>query len=245
MQCAEVAQAAQCVHGRIHVPRQRGFGDFGNDGRRRDSPDLERIQQLLGHAGDVAGALPALVARQQQQRADQIAALLFGALDALQTLQHLLVQAGPGQQQLGGATDHCQRRTQLMADVCIEFTVALHHFGQPRGIVVQRLGQLPHFVVGEAWRQRLGITGAAADPPSAGPTRNGAGGGVNADRYTARLVYCTSNRLPCIPRIALPDLDAPKCKLFPVDSVPVATADATCAPPTKTHAFTPFLTTAK
>ncbi|KAG0921895.1 hypothetical protein G6F31_020127 [Rhizopus arrhizus] len=53
-----------------------------------------RIQQLLGHPGHVAGALPALVARQQQQRADQVAALLFGALDALQAMQHLLIQAG-------------------------------------------------------------------------------------------------------------------------------------------------------
>jgi hypothetical protein len=108
-----------------------------------------RIQQLLGHARDVAGALPALVARQQQQRADQVAALLLGTLDALQALQHLLVQAGPGQQQLGGAADHRQRRAQFVADVGIELAVALHHFGQPRRIIIQRLCQLPHFVVGE------------------------------------------------------------------------------------------------
>ncbi len=126
-----------------------------------------RVDQLFGHLGDIAAALPALVAREQQQRADQIAALLLGALDALQPLQHLFVQVGLGQQQLGGAADHRQRGAQFVADVGVEFAVALHHFGQTRRVVVQRFGQLADLVVREVRGQWLGLAGAAAIGPQA------------------------------------------------------------------------------
>ena len=49
-----------------------------------------RVEQLLDHATDIGGAVPALVAREQQQRADEITALLFGTLDALQSLNPTL-----------------------------------------------------------------------------------------------------------------------------------------------------------
>ena len=48
-----------------------------------------------------------------------------------------------------------------MAHVRVELTVALHDFGQPRRIVVQCLGQLPHFVVGKTRREWLGMAAAA------------------------------------------------------------------------------------
>ena len=121
-----------------------------------------RFDQLLGDPGDIAAALAALVARQQQQGADQVGALLLGALDALQPLEHLLVQVRPRQQQLGGAADHRQRRAQLVADIGIELAVALDHLGQPPRVVVQRLGQLADLVVGEVRRQRLKVAAAAA-----------------------------------------------------------------------------------
>ncbi|KAG1388287.1 hypothetical protein G6F59_016025 [Rhizopus arrhizus] len=49
-----------------------------------------------------------------------------------------------------------------MAAGRIELAVALHHLGQPRRVIIQRLCQLPHLIVGEARRQRFGIAGAAA-----------------------------------------------------------------------------------
>ena len=90
------------------------------------------VEQLLGDAGDVGRAVAALVARQQQQGADQVGALLLGALDALQSRARLVVDVGPRQQQLDRAADHRQRRAQFVADVGVELAVALHDFGQAR-----------------------------------------------------------------------------------------------------------------
>ncbi|MCY1457445.1 hypothetical protein D9M71_747460 [compost metagenome] len=87
--------------------------------------------------------------------------MLFGTLDALKTLQHFFVQPRARQQQLGGTANHRQRRAQFMTDVSVEFAVTLHHFGQARGIIIQRFGQLPDFVIREAWRQRLRVRVAA------------------------------------------------------------------------------------
>ncbi len=77
-------------------------------------------------------------------------------------LQHFLVEVRPRQQQLGSAADHRQRGAQFVADVGIELAVALDHFGQAVGIIIQRLGQLADFVVCEVRRQRLRLAGAAA-----------------------------------------------------------------------------------
>ena len=120
-----------------------------------------RVEQLLGHLGHVTAALAALVARQQQQRADQVAALLLGALDAQQPGAGAFIQLRAREQQLHRAFDHRQRRAQFMADVGVELAVALHHFGQPQRIGVQRLGQLPDLVVGKVGGQRLGMAAAA------------------------------------------------------------------------------------
>ncbi|KAG0925350.1 hypothetical protein G6F32_013590 [Rhizopus arrhizus] len=101
-----------------------------------------RYQQLVGVVHFIADDVVDIeqldlrldigLAGQDQERIDHRFHVTAGALDALQALQHLLIQAGAGQQQLGGATDHRQRRAQFMADVSIELAVALHHLGQPR-----------------------------------------------------------------------------------------------------------------
>ena len=116
----------------------------------------EGVQQLPGHLAHVRVAVPALVAREQQQGADQVGALLLRALDAQQPRLGPLVQLRAREQQLDRPADHRQRRAQFMADVGVEFAVALHHFGQARGVVVQRPGQLADLVIGEVDRQRLG-----------------------------------------------------------------------------------------
>ena len=83
--------------------------------------------------------------------------MLLGALDALQARARLVVEFGPRQQQLGRAADHRQRRAQFVADVGVELAVALHDFGQARGVVVERRGQLADFVVGEMRGQRVRV----------------------------------------------------------------------------------------
>ena len=127
------------------------------------------IQQLLGDAGDVRRAVAAFVARQQQQGADQVGALLLGALDALQSRARLVVDVGPRQQQFDRALDHRQRRAQFMADVGVELAVALHDFGQAHRVIVQRAGQLPDFVVGEMRGERFGLRAAAGPSQAVAP----------------------------------------------------------------------------
>ena len=108
--------------------------------------------------------MPALVAREQQQRADQVGALLLGALDAAQARLHALVEFGTRQQQLGRAADHRQRRAQFVADVGVELAVALHHFGQARGVIVERGGELADFVVREMRRPATPARCCAPEP---------------------------------------------------------------------------------
>src|SRR3546814_7535151 len=96
------------------------------------------VEQLLGDAPDVGGAVPALVARQQQQRADQVRALLLGALDAQQARLRLLVDSRQREQQLDCALHHRQWRAQLVADVGVELAVTHHHIGEALGVIVER-----------------------------------------------------------------------------------------------------------
>ena len=122
------------------------------------------IQLLLRHFRDIALAHRTFIAREQQQGADQVGALLLGALDASQPGACALVQLGARQQQFHRPPDHRQWRAQLMTDIGIELTVALHHLGQARSVIIQRLGQLAHFVIWKAGRQRfrLGAVAGAA-----------------------------------------------------------------------------------
>ena len=189
-----------------------------------------RVEQLLHHARDIGTAMAALVAREQQQRADQVGALLFGTLDAQQALMDLLVQPRLAEQQLGGAADHRQRRAQLVADVGVELAVALHHFGEPRRIIVERLGQLADLVVlGEMRRQRLGVLAPAIRPQAPGQVGHrlhhlGRRPPANQQRQAAEqqhrhqqpelqllfaaggLAHVVGNEKPCIRRLAHADL---------------------------------------